>query len=369
MYRWASGDLKLLTSEWRALSRPGEMECLISAGILTRCEEPSEYLCGLGTPGCRRKLLAKPGRPEAPWRGLCSQHPWACSPVDLTEADVEQYAWNHDAFVREVSRALGVSGPVVEREYLCLELGTLVRGRHSYQVILAFCGHLTVRALLAERLGAGRRTLVVVPTRLGIGPELEERYGRAMTVVLGFLDDLMEERAGSLEMGKGLDDLLAPREEPDEDPQHTHVWLHDNNGLREITEEQADDIAKRRSEYDFFVDAMHADIHGNYAVGRRELDGRPVCAPVSSAVANGLAELVVRGGPVAVEQLAGFRTMLDPVAAIQRARREIDIKVGGCWRSIVSVPGQRDGLHWYVFKRDADVLVAVLFKAAKGPMA
>ncbi len=75
---------------------------------------------------------------------------------------------------------------------------------------------------------------------------------------------------------------------------------------------------------------------------------------------------------------------LDPTMQFSRKQRDfmracnfhanwdlhpIDIKVGGCWRSIVSVPGQRDGLHWYVFKRDADVLVAVLFKAAKGQMA
>jgi hypothetical protein len=87
---------------------------------------------------------------------------------------------------------------------------------------------------------------------------------------------------------------------------------------------------------------------------------------VSRTEADALAELVLRGGPVEVESMAAFRGLRNPVVALQRARRQVDVGGGSTWRAIMALPSDKEGRHIYVFDPDGSVRFVVVVEAIDG---
>ncbi len=350
---------KLPAMQWRSILGDDRVDTLLRLGILSRRAVAEHYVCGNGDGMCTREIERVHGRPGTPWGAFCREDPPQCLPTFLTDAQVEEYQMRHEVLVEALRSAIGVQGP--GREMPALEsthMGTLLVGREAVEAFLCLGFRPAIRALLAERPEHGRRSVVFLPTGRLSTPELTSRYAIGGSVVLGFLEDVLEIENGRIVPNAQFATLVS-RPAKEAGP---YCFLQTHEGRRGISEAEADAIVANRDQYDMFVDAVHVHARGKYAVGKRNEKGVVEVALISRARAFALVELVELGVPVDPRNLAAFQneSVESPIRMIQRARESVDVRDSTGWHAFHAVTGEGVALQRYVFRPRAGMTYAIL---------
>ncbi len=351
-----TGNPELPAQQFRALASDAVVDALLRADILERIAPAKRYGCEWAELGCFRRVIENRGDTAFPWVAICGLPRPACVDKHLREDQLEEYRLLPERFTLGLRNLMRLRGPfqVLDPSYLdTVHLGELDNGSRACDVLLSPAQSRPALALvLAERMLALRRSIVLAPTRSGVPLELVQRYPPGGHVALGFLSDLVAVRADKLVLLEAFEQLTRARTEPP--AVFCDAYMHD--GARVASRIEYDEIIQAESSFDLVVDAtMPRARGGRFAVSRRHPDGVIEKAALSRKDVDALVELVrKRGVPMRAHDLAALKgsTPKSAIRVLERARSVADILMSSRydWRAFPTIPGTGPSEQRYVFE-------------------
>jgi len=357
---------ELPAEQFRALASDTVVDALLRVDVLERIAPARRYGCEWAELGCFRRVIENDGNQMFPWVAVCGLPRPACADKHLRDDQLEEYRLHPERFTLELRNLMRLRGPyrVLDPIYLdTVYLGELDHGSRACDVLLSPArSKLALAIVLAERMLALRRSIVLAPMRSGVPLELVQRYPPGGHVALGFLSDLVAVRGDRLVLLEAFEQLARTRTEPPS--VFCHAYTHD--GTRAASRVEYDEIVQSEPSYDLFVDATVPRARGGrFAVSRRRPDGVVEKAALSRKDVDALVELVrKRGVPMRAHDLAALAgsTLKSATRVLERARSEVDILMSSRydWRAFPTIPGTGPNEQRYVFEPRPGLRYAVL---------
>ncbi len=353
---------KLPARQFRELVGDVVAEALLSADVLTRGAVATTYPCHMSCHGCPRRIVRNFGHAVFPWVAVCGQQSPACNDVPLG-GDLEAYQLSHESFASKLRQLMGLDGAfqMLDSTYPdTVQLGELRAPEGVCEVFLSlgrWGWSCSLATLLAERLSVLRRSIVFAPTPRGIPAPFIHRYGGGGHVVLGFLANVLDGRAGHLALTQAFERLVRSR------PEAVPVFCiaYTSEGTRQLSRDEYEKLVQSAHDLDLFLDVVVPRHGRKYAGGYRRGAGPFVQVEISTSEARALAELVVRGVTLAPRELASLKAVGGRAKIVQSARKKVDVRLRRYeWRAFHTAVGEGAEERRYVFRPPPTLRYAVL---------
>ncbi len=316
----------LYVNQWLELLGAEVFGVVERLGLLRPYAPLAFYPCGgAHGDGCPRRVLPNEGSTTHPFVAVCGND-HGCREVLLTADDRRVLALSVDGLVRQLRRALGITGTTATEPAgfpATLRIGEL--GSHA-----AFLARSPATPGFEGWLGARGEAVVLVPNGRHVGPALRERFGVGQRVQLLPIGEQVLLTADGLKVRASSPPAV----------ERSAAWctIVDQDGTRSATRQEYEALVAKRTELDLFLDLTVTAEAGGHPGSMRDAGGQVVDVVLTKHEAAAIAELVtmrkaMRGGD--------FRTVgaTDRVKVVERARRKLDLPLSRySWRSIHTLP-------------------------------
>lgn len=314
-------------------------EALLRGGVLVGEGQATHLPCPLG--GCARRVVALP---DGGLVGLCERDDGAgCAELRVTAEQAELLAVSGDGLVRQLRRALRLSGASqLDTGFP----GAVLLGEGGGRPV--FFARQPGLAGFDAWLGSLTEATVWVPTRRWVPPAVLQRF-RAPPVELRLLDGELRLEGHQLMVPWEppqllVRDVAAPRLVAGAP---VVCELLDGQGRRPLTAADYAELVAEVGSFDLFLDTTAATQGGSYPGLRRLVDGTVERVALTKHEAAAIVELVTTGRAL---RAGDFKTLtvssVDKV--VEHARRKLDVKLSRYeWRAIHTLPGAtREAKQW-----------------------
>ena len=293
----------LLAPDFRRAVGSEAVDALLASAVLAPRELADWYPCDGAYPGCPRRIVPNVGDPLYPFVAVCGEPSPMCHDIAVRAEDLEQYTTSHEALARTVRRLLGLTGELtlLDDSYPdCVYLGDLARGERTYDVFLCRAAwDSAFEALLSDRAGASRRSIVFAPTPRGLPLDLLHRYAPGRHVTLALLVDFIALHEGKLMLRPSFDELTQLRPATAE----TSWTLITHEGRRSIGAAEYTAVVAHPEQFDLFLDAVAPGNSRAYMGGYRDPNGLFHRVTLSALQMHVVTELVSRAVPLRPREL------------------------------------------------------------------
>lgn len=335
---------------WEARLGKSTVDTLLRLGLLVDQGVADWYPCGGARGGgCHRRVVPNHGNATHPFVAVCGRDDSSCESVYLIEAELQLLGFSMEAFVHRLRRAFGLSGAVDDVDAGFPEARRIgdLQGRPVF-----FATSPGLHGFEAW-LGARGNALVLIPEGRWLSTVTRDRFSAGQRTELVVLSEVLEFVGGVLVVkvppsgNWQVNETVTPSyvlREP------AVCVVHDNEGRRELTARQYQELVAGVEGYDLFVDMTVTVEGGGCRGGRRNGDGEYGDVVLTKHEAAAIAELVTTQRAL---RAGDFKTVTlnDVARLIERARKKLDVRVSRYeWRAIHTLAGDVPEAKWWHFR-------------------